>query len=575
MLVRCVDLDDDERWTVTIGLSLIIVYFIAFTGFLMDAPTQTSWVIMAACGACCWTGRRSLRAMLTNQIGAAQAIGLILVVSHGLLLAAAIRNFNGLLWAGDWFEHYERALFFILRPDPANVRFLEYLPEPYRLPARPPFMNVLVAEAVSLGPPHFVSFQVASTAVSGLACIPATALASRLARALRLDAAEATYSAAAGLVLLPAFAQNSTFPWTKLLTAFFVLAALLMLWRETAAVSPVRLVLAGLFLGAAISVHYSAAVFALPIGIAFTLRGFRKGNHVVSAAALAIPAALVLIPWLAYAIAVFGPVQTFGSNTTVTDAAGLGLVGNAVKIMLNLRDTFIPHFLRRSPPLMEDLMRQGNSWAQFRDWWFAPLQVNFPMSVGTVTQLIVVAVMVFHARWLPVARRLIMPWLPILAAAILLGIAVHGARDTIGLAHICLQPVILLTVAAAMVLLPQLPRWLQVAALAGLAWDYVVGVILHIGLETLPIRVEEFVEVDGSAGVGNRFRVGGAATMNAFLKETGGLVFLGDMTPEPVWFLAAAVLLGMVCFMIIGVWALRPRKFLGVAGDGPLAREVA
>jgi hypothetical protein len=570
MLVRCIELDDDERLTVTVGLSLIIVYLLAFAGYLLDAPTSFALAIMAASAACCWARRCSLQAMLTSQIGKAQAIGLGLVVGHGLLLDAAIRNYNGLLWAGDWYEHYERAMFFIMRPDAQQARFLTYLPEPYLLPARPPMMNVLAAEYLSVGSPAFSSFQAVSTVLNSWACVPAFALAGRLARALTLRSVNATYAAAAGLVVLPACAQNITFPWTKMLSAFFVLAAILMLFRQEATLPRVRLVLAGLFLGAAVSVHYSAAVFALPIGIAFTRWATRSGRGAIAAGVLVISAALALLPWLAYSLAVFGPGRTFGSNTTVTDAAGLGLVENGLKVLLNIRDTVIPHFLRASPPLMTDLMQQGNHAARVRDWWFAPLQVNFPMAIGTISQLIVLAAMLRYRRWPAAVRQSMGPWISVLSAAGMIGIAVHGARDTLGVAHICLQPLILAAAAAATVALPRLPVWVRMAALVGLAWDYVLGVILHFHLESLPIKVLPIVSANGASDFGNAFKVGGAATMNAYLKESAHLTFMGDRVVEPLWFLAAAAGIGMSSLVIVARWALHsPKAML----DTPAAKS--
>jgi len=565
MLVRCIELDDDERLTVTVGLSLIIVYLLAFAGYLVDAPASVALAIMAASAACCWAHRCSLQAMLTSQIGRAQAIGLGLVVGHGLLLDAAIRNYNGLLWAGDWYEHYERAMFFILRPDAHQARFLPYLAKPYLLPARPPMMNILAAEYLSVGSPAFSSFQAVSTVLNSWACVPAVALAGRLARALTLRSVNATYAAAAGLVVLPACAQNITFPWTKMLSAFFVLAAILMLFRQEATLSRVRLLLSGIFLGAAISVHYSAAVFALPIGVAFTLRGSRWGRGAFAASTLMVPAALVLIPWLAYSLAVFGAGQTFGSNTTVTDAANLGPIENGLKILLNIRDTAVPHFLRDSPPLMRDLMQQGNYSARIRDWWFAPLQVNFPMAIGTITQLILLGSAMTYRRWPVAVRQLTGPWISVLSAAGMIGIAVHGARDTLGLAHICLQPLILAAAAAATVALPRLPAWIRIAAVVGLAWDYVLGVILHFHLESLPIKVLPIVSANGASDFGNTFRIGGAATMNAYLKESAHLTFIGDMVVEPQWFLAAAAGIGVSSLVIVTRWALQSSQAMGEA----------
>jgi len=357
------------------------------------------------------------------------------------------------------------------------------------------------------------------------------------------------------LILLPSFSQNVTFPWTKLLTAFYVLTALTMLARNSTVESLRRVALAGLFLGAGIAVHYSAVVFALPVVLMAIWVRRRSPGALITGLTLLGSVAVVLAPWIVYSAAVFGAAATFGSNTAVVDAAGLGITGNVIKVVLNIRDTLIPHFLRPRPPLIEELMHQPNIWARLRDWWFAPLQVNFPMAVGTMSQVVIAAGLPFALRSSLRLRRLAQPWLVSLGCAVVLGVAVHGARDTLGLAHICLQPVVLLAAAAAGVLLPCLPVWLRCVAVAGLAWDYLVGVLLQIGLEMTPVEAVAIASPDGSRSVGNLFGIGGAATMNAYLKQSGRLVFLGDTISRPEWCLTSAALLGASSLVFVALWA--------------------
>lgn len=555
LILSYIDVEEEDQWAVCVAMSLLFTFLASFFMYLLQVPTTAAWGITAICVVFAGFGRNTLFHMLTSPLARVQAVGLLMIIINALLLNAAIRNYNGLLWAGDWYEHYQRGQFFIVRPDPTTARFLEYLPHPYPLPARPPCMNVLVGHALSHGQPTYAAFQVVTTILSAFAYLPVAAFAARLAAAVGLPKHGATITAAAMLILLPTFSQNITFPWTKLLAAFFVLTALTMLARTSTIESLRRVALAGLFLGAGIAVHYSAAVFALPLSLTAIWVHRRSPGTLITGLTLLGSVAVVLAPWIVYSATVFGAAATFGSNTAVVDAAGIGITGNVIKVVLNIRDTLVPHFLRPRPPLIEELMHQPNIWARIRDWWFAPLQVNFPMAVGTMSQVAIAAGLSSVLRSSLSLRQLAQPWLVSLGCAVILGIAVHGARDTLGLAHICLQPVVLLAAAAAGVLLPCLPVWLRCVAVAGLAWDYVVGVLLQVWLEMTPVTAVVIASADGSSRVGNLSGIEGAATMNAFLKQSGKLVFLGDTISRPEWCLTAATLLAAAALAFVAVWA--------------------
>jgi hypothetical protein len=135
---------------------------------------------------------------------------------------------------------------------------------------------------------------------------------------------------------------------------------------------------------------------------------------------------------------------------------------------------------------------------------------------------------------------------------------VHGARDMIGLAHICLQPLILIAVGVSAAALPHLPRLVRLLALAGLAWDYLVGVVLHFWLEHLPVEVFVFEHPDGSRTFGNEFGIEGAANVNAALKQTYHLAFLADAWPSActaIW--ACAGLVGLAAWVVLAASACR------------------
>ena len=417
LLLPWMHVDDDEKSVVVVGVSLLSVFFAAFGIYLARLPVGCGWAVTAACVACIGFRWSTLLRLLAHPVVRVQLAGLALVLGHSLLLQASIRNYNGLLWVGDWYEHFERTLFFIERPDPIGTRFLSFGLGPgggYTLTARPPFMNVLTAHAIGHGTPSFAGFQLASTWLSALACLPAMAIASRCATRFQLSPERGAIAVAAAITLLPSFAENVTFTWTKLLAAFYVLAAVLLVERRDAVATSGRLALAGAFLGAGVAVHYSSAVYSVVLACAIVVtaacrdipavRGTvsdRLARVCIAAVSFGLPQVVVLLPWLGFSWATFGLSGTLATNTAVTDAAGMTLTDNLWKIMLNCFDTLVPHFLRERPPLIAGLMTQQNPSAVLRDWWFAPLQVNFPMAVGTVTQVVAagIAVCFWHCRW--------------------------------------------------------------------------------------------------------------------------------------------------------------------------------
>jgi hypothetical protein len=178
LLLPWMHVDDDEKSVVVVGVSLLAVFLAAFGIYLARLPVGCGWAVTAACVACIGFRWSTLLRLLAHPVVRVQLAGLALVLGHSLLLQASIRNYNGLFWVGDWYEHFERTVFFIEKPDPVAARFLSDIWGPsasYMLTARPPFMNVLTAHAIAHGTPSFAAFQLASTWLNALACLPAVA----------------------------------------------------------------------------------------------------------------------------------------------------------------------------------------------------------------------------------------------------------------------------------------------------------------------------------------------------------------------------------------------------------------
>jgi hypothetical protein len=187
----------------------------------------------------------------------------------------------------------------------------------------------------------------------------------------------------------------------------------------------------------------------------------------------------VLALWFAWAFHTYGPGGTLTANTTF-QAAELTPLRQAARIVRNLRDTAVPHFLR---PLDTHLIAQTSPWGSWRDWLFQNYQVNLAFAFGSLAWLVLGATLARAWREYPAGVRA--TWTVAVAATIFLGVAVHGARDTWGLTHICLQPVVLFGLAVLAARTPKLPTSWRLVLLAGAAIDLCLGLVLHFGVQNL------------------------------------------------------------------------------------------
>jgi hypothetical protein len=379
--------------------------------------------------------------------------------------------------------------------------------------------------------------------LASLAFLPAAVLAQHWAglRATRL------------LVVLfclnPLFVQNATFAWTKLPAAAFVLAALVFFLRAVAADRPLApALLFAVALAAGLLAHYSAGPAAVLFAVAWlvvTVRRRRDRAWLAATAAGATLGAAVLALWFGWALAAYGPRDTFLANTSVAAAAPTA-ADQLARVALNLRDTLVPHFFRTVDPT---LIAQRSTAGALRDTWFQFYQVTLPGSFGVLGALVLTTVLA--RAWPTAPPRIRLGWTLAAAAFVFLGVAVHGARDTWGLAHICLQPLVLLGLAALAALLPAAPPGLRAALAVGAAFDFLAGIALHLAVQNFA-----FERLAGPAAFATwQTDHTAAAVMNLAGKLRHELVFFADTVPLPPSLLAVAAL-GLLAALVLR--AIRP-----------------
>ncbi|MES2696148.1 MAG: hypothetical protein V4773_21935 [Verrucomicrobiota bacterium] len=506
-----------ERLGVSTLLSTVGVFLVAWGIYVFTLPWTLVWVLPVAAAAGFFLGREALREVWADRLARSLVVGHVILTAGCLGWLALIFSYGGGGWTGDWFEHWERAVFFLQR-GPLDQKFIGY----YALPARPPLANVVTAAFLGLTRVDFAVYQVISTLGSGLAFVPAALLVRRFGGGPRAFAVLVVL-----LLVSPPFLQNGTFTWTKLPTAFFTLFGLYFFLSAQAAPATSRLpaLLVALSLAAAVSAHYSGAPYILLLGVAWL---WLRVRH--TALAFVVGAAFVAC-WLGWLLSTYGVAGTFLSNSSVT-AAAPSVGGQAVRALANLRDSLIPHFIR---PFDTSLITQGNAWGRWRDWLFQAYQLNVILSLGSVAWLGIAVAL--RRVWPAAPWRARAFWTFFCVGAVIVGVCAHGGRDTWGLAHICLLPLVVLGLAFLAAQWSSLSRgWRGVLVVGGIV-DFLCGIALHFVLQSLgPSHI---------AGFGDGSRI------NYDAKTFHQLRFLGDVLP------ASPLLLGALIAAVLALALLR------------------
>lgn len=487
-----------ERTTLAVAAALITGWLAGFGAYLAGLPLSWFWLAPAA-GLLLTAAQPSA----VRTVGRDPEVRGLLARTALLALwclgwQALVASYSGAAWQGDWFEHFDRAHFFLARW-PREFLFLDHYP----LTARPPLLNLWSAVLMSASGGAFYHHQVFLTLFSSLVLLPASLLAARWSR---------HRSTQACLLLIfmgsPLLVQNATFPWTKLPAAFFVLLA----WNQlTAAPAPGRLLAAALALGGGLLVHYSTAVWVVAAGAAWLLcRGrLLREKAVRHELGLAmIGAAAVVLTWLAWAVAQYGLAATFTQNTTVSLAPAFSPAERLVNSGWNVVHTVCPVSL---VGLDHPLLAQGSSLGRFRDGWFILYQLRLWWALGSVGGLVAVWLLWNSPRsaaWRFGGIALLL--------AVALNAVVHTQPDLLGLTHICLQPMVLLGLGWIAAGMDRVPRWLARLYAAGWLLDLLMGVGLHFLLQSRRFSLDQ-----------PDFTL--AAQANWQNKQTLGLTFLSNV----------------------------------------------
>lgn len=567
------------RLLLGIATALGFEFALGFLGFVAGLPNGVTAAAMTVGVAVVIGARwRAIAECSRDRAVRHVVIGSLVFSAWAVGMLASVKTYSGGGWSVDWIEHWQRTEFFLHR-EPLETRFAVE----YTLTSRPPLANLLIALWLEASDRSFASFQIFMTLLGSLITIPAVLLSRHFANRVRLagDPEGAERLTWLLLMLSPVVAQNLTFSWTKLPTAFFVLTGLVFVLFALFGEEQPAGSLAGYrggddatrygcaaaaCLGLGVLTHYSAGPWAIAIACS-VLAAVRQvptpqKRTARGGAAFVLVFGAVLAPWVVWAGAHYG-FSALASSTSTGGAWNAESMSERLLVALkNLFDSFVPFPLRGEPG--DGLIIQSSELGRIRDVAFNVYQVNLPLSLGLsgLWTLIWFAVTRKQQRASVgagaedgtrgcrsgvSARRF---WWVLLPLAAVLGIIVHTPRDEWGLAHICLQPLVVVGLAFAAAVLCAAPvnvrcMWVALAAL-----DCALGMVLHLGLESWVLR--PLVTASPDPWMYLR-QLSHSAWVNANDKWALQLAFVSDRWPVPAWIIAVwlALCLAFVVMRII------------------------
>jgi hypothetical protein len=235
---------------------------------------------------------------------------------------------------------------------------------------------------------------------------------------------------------------------------------------------------------------------------------------------------LILSTWFGWSIAHYGSQVILGSSAFMSvKAQGGGAVETLKTLVWNLRDTFVPPFLRANDPARNDPFTS----ASVRNYSFMLYQSNLFLALGSAGWLIAILQAIKLARH-TADKRLLYFWVWFVAGGVVLAIGVVGEQRPWGVAQLGLQPVILLGLVLIAAAWPTISKPLRLLMLLGLSCDFALGLALHFAYEHW-IYPSESIHTVGD--------------FNWRLKQDYQLAFIGDHWPY-LLFVPEALLLCLI-----------------------------
>ena len=528
-----------ERLCLGVATALLVLYGVGFGVFVAGLNPAWLWCLPPAIMTVMIWRRQSILVLCRDPETKSllEHWGIFILWTLGLL--ALVVSYSGGGWAGDWLEHYHRTLVYMQR-ESLHMHFIES----YTLTSRPPLANVVTALLMEFSSGRFADYQIFTALLSTLFFFPGWLFYQRWRRARGSNALWTII-----LMLNPLVAQNTTFAWTKLTCTFWLLCGGYFLLRGVLNELGSRERVAGfLCLTAGMITHYSAGPWILTWLVAYAIWCLRHGGlrrHVREAIIITSLCSLLAFTWFGWAGYTFGWQETGTSNSTAQEWKSQTTHDHLLVPINNIVNTIVPHpFREMNTGLIYQLSKGG--WV--RDYFFNIYQTNLPLAAGFSGLCVLLLSLRDSANSgdkMDPEKRLWRWFIPII---IITGILVHTPPESWGLAHICLQPLVIIGLAWIAACLPKLSTTARISFVLLLLWDTAVGIVLPFLIQAYTFFADELTPAQRWGF--EITRLSRSAGLNYVHKTVNSLNFFADTLGAPA-FLVAAFLCVLLALIIV------------------------
>lgn len=313
-LTRYFKADPLTRLSVSVLGGFAVMYLLEFGAYLISAPKWIPFAIIFL-GALASAIFLYSRARTDPDKSSFPWEGLAIWLALSLWILAFqmnVLNYGAqITWYGDWFEHYERSIFFMDQL-PASTTFLE---GKFSLPARGPLFNANAGLLMSGLGHDFWVYQCISTTLNAF---PVIIMGLLIKEVTSWSKNKALVSSAFFLGLAPFSVQQLTYTWTKFFAVGFILSGVYFYIRGCREKKFHLVGLSFLTFSLGILAHYMVLVPMLFFVGHFLYTSFLHPKiFKVPVIYLFALSPLLLSTWFGFSFLTFGVNKTLNANTAI------------------------------------------------------------------------------------------------------------------------------------------------------------------------------------------------------------------------------------------------------------------
>lgn len=363
--VAChLNLEPLDRPVVFILTGFTLMYLCEFGAYLLSLPPWFPIVLLLLISLISMFlfSRRRSKYSLIATFPWAETIAWLTLSIWGLALQFKIVVYGAQIgWWGDWFEHYERSIFF-LEQMPPETKFISGL---WTLSARGPLFNASAGLLMGGFGKEYWTYQVIATVLNAFPVIALALLFQNISGLRRLPA---LIWSGVIFALAPFAVQQVIYPWTKMFTTGFILVGVhfYIMGAKRGDMSLMAWAFVSFALG--ILAHYMTVLFASFFLIHF-LYTITKNRLKIKLLIYPFGSCLLFLStWFVYLVVNFGIVGTIMGNSTMGKFAEdyhkeYGITMNYREVVLwNTFNTLVPYSMRHNwngPGRSPDPLKQG------------------------------------------------------------------------------------------------------------------------------------------------------------------------------------------------------------------------